>query len=236
MLRIIRECQPTWVIGENVSGFVNMALDDCWADLEAEGYEVQPFIIPACGVEAHHRRDRCWIVAYSKCHGRSAEQIARSITEAALQQQEGQDDTLNTRGAGESATSGNVAHSLSEGLQGHSWYGDNGDQPRRVNQEQARSATEGGIRKCEFCGHEYDEDCGRYGCPNCEGGGLESSMGGTPDGLPCWMDGFEYIGNPDRFGTPRVTTRKDNRANRLKALGNAVVPQIPEIIGRAILG
>ena len=34
------------------------------ADLEAAGYEVQPYIIPACGVGAPHRRDRCWFVAH----------------------------------------------------------------------------------------------------------------------------------------------------------------------------
>src|SRR5210317_1274476 len=65
MLRVIKESAPAWVIGENVSGFVSMALDDVCLDLEAEGYEVQSFVIPACAVEAHHKRDRCWIVAYS---------------------------------------------------------------------------------------------------------------------------------------------------------------------------
>jgi len=90
MLRIIRECQPTWVIVENVSGFVNMALDDCWADLEAEGYEVQPFIIPACGVEAHHRRDRCWIVAYSESNGskRNSGELSSQNEQQAPERQE----------------------------------------------------------------------------------------------------------------------------------------------------
>jgi DNA (cytosine-5)-methyltransferase 1 len=66
MLRVISEARPTWVIGENVGGFVNMGLDDCISDLEAEGYEVQPFIIPACAKNAPHRRDRVWIVANTK--------------------------------------------------------------------------------------------------------------------------------------------------------------------------
>jgi len=62
MLRVISEVRPTWVIGENVAGIVNMALDQVCSDLEAQGYEVQPFIIPACAVNAPHRRDRVWIV------------------------------------------------------------------------------------------------------------------------------------------------------------------------------
>jgi len=69
MLRVISEARPTWVIGENVGGFVNMGLDECISDLEAEGYEVQPFIIPACSKNAPHRRDRVWIVAHTSTTG-----------------------------------------------------------------------------------------------------------------------------------------------------------------------
>ena len=69
MLRAIREIQPRWVVGENVRGLVNwnggMVFDEVQADLEAEGYEVQPFILPAAAVNAPHRRDRVWFVAYS---------------------------------------------------------------------------------------------------------------------------------------------------------------------------
>ena len=65
MLRVIREIRPTWIIGENVPGIVNLALDAVLSDLEGEGYEAQPFIIPACGVDAPHRRDRVCIVAHA---------------------------------------------------------------------------------------------------------------------------------------------------------------------------
>jgi len=69
MLRVIREARPTWIIGENVAGIVNMELDQVCADLEGQGYEVEPIIVPACAVDAPHRRDRIWIVAHSKLHG-----------------------------------------------------------------------------------------------------------------------------------------------------------------------
>lgn len=65
MFRVIKEFKPTWVLGENVAGFVNMELDRTVSDLEAEGYEIQPIIIPACACGGAHRRDRCWIIAYS---------------------------------------------------------------------------------------------------------------------------------------------------------------------------
>jgi DNA (cytosine-5)-methyltransferase 1 len=66
MFRIIQELKPRWVLGENVAGLINLGLTDCISDLEREGYEVQTFIIPACAVQAPHRRDRVWIVANSE--------------------------------------------------------------------------------------------------------------------------------------------------------------------------
>lgn len=66
MLRVIRTIRPRWVVGENVFGIVNwsegMVFEQVCSDLEAAGYEVQPYLIPACGVGAPHRRDRCWFV------------------------------------------------------------------------------------------------------------------------------------------------------------------------------
>ena len=74
MLRAIREIRPRWVVGENVSGLLNwskgMVLDEIKADLEAAGFEVfPPLVLPACSVNAPHRRDRVWIVAHSKVNG-----------------------------------------------------------------------------------------------------------------------------------------------------------------------
>lgn len=69
MLRAIRSIRPRWIVGENVCGLVNwsdgMVLEQVCADLGNEGYEVQPFVIPACAINAPHRRDRVWIVAHS---------------------------------------------------------------------------------------------------------------------------------------------------------------------------
>lgn len=70
MLRVIREFQPTWVIAENVRGLLTinegLVFEQVCADLEREGYEVQPLIIPAVAVNAPHRRDRVWFVANRK--------------------------------------------------------------------------------------------------------------------------------------------------------------------------
>ena len=68
MLRIIREVQPKWVVGENVFGLINwnggLVFDEVQTDLEAEGYEVQPYVLPAASVNAPHKRDRVWFVAH----------------------------------------------------------------------------------------------------------------------------------------------------------------------------
>lgn len=67
MFRVIQNVKPDWVIAENVRGLVTwndgMVLEQVCVDLEGEGYEVQSFIIPACAVNAPHRRDRVWIIA-----------------------------------------------------------------------------------------------------------------------------------------------------------------------------
>jgi DNA (cytosine-5)-methyltransferase 1 len=69
MLRVIRECAPRYVVGENVRGLVGwnggMVFEEVCADLEAQGYAVQPFLLPAAGVGAPHRRDRVWFVAHA---------------------------------------------------------------------------------------------------------------------------------------------------------------------------
>ena len=110
MFRIIKECKPTWVIGENVSGFVNMAFDECKSDLESEGFTVGLFLIPACGVEAHHKRERAWIVAYSQRNGRAATENRRSLAASEGQQPPRPHNTLNATGASSLPVTGsNVA-------------------------------------------------------------------------------------------------------------------------------
>jgi DNA (cytosine-5)-methyltransferase 1 len=69
MLRAIKEIKPTWVVGENVYGIVNwnrgLVFDQVQTDLENEGYEIQPVILPAGSIEAPHKRERVWFIAYN---------------------------------------------------------------------------------------------------------------------------------------------------------------------------
>jgi len=73
MLRVIREVKPRWVIGENVEGIINinngMVLRQVQTDLENEGFKSQCLVIPASGIGAWHQRKRVWIIAYSEHNG-----------------------------------------------------------------------------------------------------------------------------------------------------------------------
>ena len=84
MLRVIQECRPDAIVGENVSGIVSwdggLVFEEVQTDLEAEGYEVQAVVVPACSVGAPHRRDRVWFVANSKSErlGKAGQCVDRS--------------------------------------------------------------------------------------------------------------------------------------------------------------
>jgi len=71
MLRVIKESRPTWIIGENVPGILNMGLETFLTDLETVGYRTQPIIVPACGIYAEHIRQRVFILAHSESVGHS---------------------------------------------------------------------------------------------------------------------------------------------------------------------
>ena len=98
MLRVIRDLCPSWVIGENVPGIVNLALDEVLADLEDAGYEGQAFIIPACGVDAPHKRDRVCIVAHA-IDGRGTLRRHRELQDAGANGSEGSDHRAGTETA-----------------------------------------------------------------------------------------------------------------------------------------
>jgi DNA (cytosine-5)-methyltransferase 1 len=85
MLRVIREVRPRWVVGENVFGLINwsegLVFDEVQSDLESEGYEVQAFVLPAAAVNAPHRRDRVWFVAYAGNNGSITAEVRQSVGE-----------------------------------------------------------------------------------------------------------------------------------------------------------
>ena len=194
MLRVISELRPAWVVGENVAGIVNMALDQVYADLENEGYAVQAFIIPACAVDAPHRRDRCAIVAWNANSGNGDAWTKREV--------EKRENSKPTGICEDVAHADNGGRSL--------WR--DGEFP--TVEETAASGADHGGRAPEHGGGERRA--------------AQPGLGGVDDGLSAWMDrGMSAPGYwmPEPDGVPRITQKREHRSDRLKCLGNAVVPQ-----------
>ena len=245
MLRVISELRPAWVVGENVAGIVNMALDQVYADLENEGYTVQALIIPACAVDAPHRRDRCAIIG---CRAMERKHNGRGRRTYSLENSDcvgfGEPGVLSQQqGRAKFERDGkDVAHAESIGLQ-REWSGGDqigGTRPEKVQPERrcdVLSDTDNGCRTLrrdrelpavEESGGAWANHGG--GAPEHGGGERRSAqpgLGGVADGLSRWLDrcmsipGY-WMDEPD---IPRITDKKEHRTDRLKCLGNAVVPQ-----------
>ncbi len=119
MLRIIKDCKPKWVIGENVVGLVNInegiLFEQVQTDLEKEGYSVQSVVIPACSKNAPHRRDRVWIIGYSEHNGSLATKIRGSNEEITGRTQKRQKTTKQFEGASRSENHDDVSNSDNDG-------------------------------------------------------------------------------------------------------------------------
>jgi len=203
MLRLIQKYRPSWIVGENVDGLVSLGLDSVLSDLGSSGYGARTFVIPACAVNAPHRRYRLWIVA-------------------------------NSQSAGKRGEIGNLRQE-----DGGSWG---------TLFQQFDSTVEGAIPNAKSEQNRGEEQRGIFRHPDATVIADPGDIG--REGSVCkavqWQPGeprqFERSSaiwnNGWPVSAPRICGVDDGipqRTHRLKALGNAVVPQIPEMIGRAIL-
>jgi DNA (cytosine-5)-methyltransferase 1 len=172
MLRAIREIQPTYVVGENVLGLVNwnggLVFNEVQADLEAEGYEVQPFVLPACAVNAPHRRDRVWFVAYCN-HSRNATPSSRTNGKQSEESIERQQPQLEHCGF---STTENATNPNSWGLEGSIKVRRNGKYVERKNGTHLQ-VNNAANTKCE--GLSWGNDTGKESNGNWENSKLRGS-------------------------------------------------------------
>ncbi|XDY29222.1 DNA cytosine methyltransferase [Bacillus sp. JNUCC-21] len=229
MFRIIKELRPTWVVGENVANFANMELDRTLFDLESAGYKGQSFIIPACAVDAKHRRDRTFVVAYSDSFGRHNRQNNREERQFHNQliRNVAEEDRQRNRRFNRP---GEVCSVFSDPAIKGSQIG--GQAQFKTRTQEGGAGMESEPKRCCNVAHsENQRDVRRHriisnddrttGKGSYFGTGTE-----TDDGGQCWS------AEPD---VGRVAHGVPDRVDRIKGLGNAVVPQQIYPIFKAIM-
>ena len=216
MFRIIKMFKPTWIVGENVANFISMAFQRTKTDLESEGYEVQPFIIPACGVGARHRRDRVWIVGYSKHNGSFTTEEQRGFDKASNDNKERKEKTIQLAGAGRQRNDDDVAYSDSDRRAKGNWS-NIGINKTREDTHQKR-ATDSNNARCSSAAMANAQSIYAQRLNNRSG---EGEFRGSS-----WWATEPNVG--------RVVNGVSNRVDRLKGLGNAIVPQVAYQILKSI--
>ena len=213
MFRVISELHPTWVVAENVGGFLTidngLVFEHCCTDLEKEGYEVQPFVVPACAVGAPHRRDRVWIVAHTNRPG--------SGTPTGRTHSNGQ-KVIEEQQLSQSEYSGQDCHAPDTTIRRRQEHGTQYEAQRNISKQSLSDAP----------------------VPNNEG------LQGRDEYREC--TGERVIGSrhteqwaEDWYSVALRTCLRgmddgvSNRVDRLKALGNSIVPQVAYQIFIAIV-
>lgn len=205
MLRAIQEISPRFVVGENVRGLLNwnggMVFDEVCVDLENNGYQVAPFIIPACGVNAPHRRERIWFVAANtEFKSTRSDRRTNNQTQTNLWGQNTGDvfGTFCSDGDATNAERVRLEHSTTSTQISRKEKNSNG--------ERSKSTL---FTKTNDNGYKSNWDNFPTQSPICSG----------DDGLPTKLDGITF---------------SKWRTESIKALGNAIVPQVAFEIFKAI--
>lgn len=206
MLRVIATIKPTYVVGENVTGIIGLALDTVLSDLEAQDYTTETFIIPACSKNAWHRRDRVWIVAYSNnCrNSRASRQNESSFEKKRLQER------YEMEQFGKSSSIWNASDP--SGKFGNERKNGNDTKKREIQFKTGRSSG--------FSANSDDAGCKEQRKPIANGTELFAPK------CSSWWEVEPGVG--------RVVDGLPGRVDRLKGLGNAIVPQVAYEIFSAI--
>ena len=226
MLRVIKEVKPKWIIGENVQNLLNISngeiLQGIHNDLEACGYEVQTFSISASSQGAWHKRARVWIVA--------------SNTNSRLSI--GENEKIQTRGdTFDNGSSADVSDSKCNKRQDTSTRQGGASKIRGIYSQEKKQTSHDLWGKTSRCNAPLGKqknvtDTDKFGTQiQTQREHTSIKMLGSTSKESWWKTQSNLCGVPDGVQYELYP----NRANRIKALGNSIVPQIVTEIGKAII-
>jgi len=248
MLRVIRETKPRWVIGENVEGIVNinegMVLRQVLNDLENEGFKSQCIIIPASGIGAWHQRKRIWIMAYSDSNRHVSEIRRGNGEEKRIPVQDREKDSTSRKSIGTSDVWQANKEYVPNTNTGFSIRENEEIQTRRnATTNGSEDVSNANSRLCRGRGTELksgdDREWGFYiekekqtrEHIRCKTIGCNAVLGKERTNKTWWQIESELCGVPNGVS---YELDKD-RSNRIKSLGNSIVPQIARQIGLSIM-
>ncbi|BAR14186.1 DNA (cytosine-5-)-methyltransferase (TIGR00675) [uncultured Mediterranean phage uvMED] len=226
-IRVIRECKPRWFIGENVEGIINIqegvVLRQVCDDLEKEGFEVQCLVIPASGIGAWHQRKRVWILAYSEHNGSH-----RSERNETIESSNEQEKRLSVRDDKDVPNTNSIRHRRwsSEGCTNERWSflpreqegREMGSKAQRCDGDDANTNSEGSQ------GHGVST--------NMETKQRQVSSKNSIEEQQTWWEAQSSLCR----NVNGISYELDkDRANRIKSLGNSIVPLIARELGLAII-
>ena len=222
MFDVIKQVKPRWVIGENVQGIINieegMVLRQVQNDLDSEGFKVQCFIIPASGIGAWHNRNRVWILA---CNISKSKSIRQEPT--THEEKQTRNSSRYSKGESEGSSTRNVPNSKSKRLQGFSNDSSSISTKGKKSKSRAKDSYETNAADTFGFGTQ-GEDARKHA-------GIKLHNSTSTERETWWQTESRICGVPNgvSYGVDR------DRAKRIKALGNSIVPQIARQIGLAIM-
>jgi len=213
--RIIGELRPRYVIVENVAALLARGMGTVLGDLSTLGYDAEWHVIPASAVGAPHRRERVWIVGVRSGPGTKANAPRSHADRIGSHQAE-----VNVVGGVElrdeqNGFAGSVCHDVSDAND----EGKSNVPVDDVSRCGVQKSSGGDVADANDPGLE-----GRHKHRKCAS---ELVVGASGGAVANWWSAEPDVG--------RVAHGVPARVDRLRCLGNAVVPQIVEIIGRAIV-
>ncbi len=238
--RLIQELRPTWVIGENVSGHIKLGLDSVLEDLASEGYSTRTFSISASSIGANHKRERVWTVAYSNDRNHEQKKEIRTGWNTSNSSSQNVAYTYDTRDRTSQHETNSDREKINEGWQEQSF-----SEPSRQSEDVANSqsqwrgeprysyqekrSSESSSTQPQSSSSDVANTDSKRGCL------WETDRQDAEDvrQSPRGEETFGWWNIEPRVG--RVAHGIPKRVDRLKTLGNAVVPHIPYYIGQAIV-